>query len=310
MKWPYLFSATQSIRDFYTQLKGLFSDVGSDMQEQKSRVDNLITNAPQPSEVVDIRTDENGVVHPTARDRIIADKADLQANIDQNKTDQGVVNDSVAAQLATKQSFKITDDSGYATTTTDLNSIVGTKTIALNASVANRPFDYGTVFQISNSDQTKTQTAIDNYSGAIAVRSYNQGDGWSSWVNYATQLADKLNISDIIDTGLQPLTLVNGTQGNAQYRTVTFNGIFKIIIIWASIYNLPNNTACITLPADTQNGQNNSWLDPWLIVPSSLDTNDSHSAGIKIMPGNQVFSTLHGSATPSDDYNFTYMYLV
>lgn len=100
MKWPYTFSATQSIRDFYTQLKGLFSNVGDDMQEQKSRVDNLITNTPQPSEVVDIRTDENGVVHPTARDRIIADKADLQANIDQNKTDQGTVNDGFTAQLA------------------------------------------------------------------------------------------------------------------------------------------------------------------------------------------------------------------
>lgn len=154
-------------------------------------------------------------------------------------------------------------------------------------------------------DNVNTQIDLINQNQVVKLPDYN-----ADKADTAAQLAHKLNISDIIDTGLQPLTLVNGTQGNAQYRTVTFNGIFKIIIIWVSIYNLPNNTACITLPADTQNGQNNSWLDPWLIVPSSLDTNDSHSAGIKIMPGNQVYCTLHGGVTPSDDYNFTYTYLV
>ncbi|MFT9116547.1 MAG: hypothetical protein ABF497_05405 [Sporolactobacillus sp.] len=129
-------------------------------------------------------------------------------------------------------------------------------------------------------------------------------------VDLATQLATKVNIADIVDSGLQPLTLVNGTQGNAQYRTITVQGKFKLIILWISIYNLPNNQACVMLPSDTSNGQNNSWLDPWIIAPSSLDTNDIHSAGIKIIPGSQIYSTLHGSATSADDYNFTYTYLV
>lgn len=123
MKWPYIFSATQFMKDFYNQLKGLFADVGNDMQEQKNRVDNLIQNSPQPSELVDLRTDENGIVHPTARDRIISDKADLQENIDQNKEDQSDINNDFTAQLAEKakgrinlaefDSYKVTAAQGY-----------------------------------------------------------------------------------------------------------------------------------------------------------------------------------------------------
>jgi hypothetical protein len=94
---------------------------------------------------------------------------------------------TINAQLANKQAFKLTDDNGYTTTTTDLNNITGTKTIALSTSVVNRPFDYGTVFQVSNTDQTKTQIAVDNYSGTTATRSYNSGGGWSSWATKANQ---------------------------------------------------------------------------------------------------------------------------
>jgi hypothetical protein len=100
MKWPYVFTATDFMKDFYNQLKGLFSNVGDDMQEQKSRVDTLIQNVPQPSEVVDIRTAQDSTVYPTARDRIAADRNALQENIDQNKTDQGTINAGFTSQLA------------------------------------------------------------------------------------------------------------------------------------------------------------------------------------------------------------------
>ncbi|MDD9148165.1 SGNH/GDSL hydrolase family protein [Sporolactobacillus sp. CQH2019] len=100
MKWPYVFNVTEYMKDFYNQLIGLFKNVGDDMQEQKSRVDNLVQNAPQPSEVVDIRTAQDGTVYPTARDRIAADRNALQDNIDQNKTDQGTINTGFTSQLA------------------------------------------------------------------------------------------------------------------------------------------------------------------------------------------------------------------
>jgi hypothetical protein len=108
-------------------------------------------------------------------------------NVDNTSDLDKPVSTVVAVQLANKQAFKLTDDNGYATTTPDLNDITGTKTIALSTSVVNRPFDYGTVFQVSNTDQTKTQIAVDNYSGTTATRSYNSGGGWSSWATKANQ---------------------------------------------------------------------------------------------------------------------------
>lgn len=86
MKWPYTFSALQTISSFYTQLKGLFSDVGDDMQEQKNRVDNLITNNPQPSEVVDARTDGDGTVYGTLRDRLNGKDSDTAAQLAEMET--------------------------------------------------------------------------------------------------------------------------------------------------------------------------------------------------------------------------------
>ncbi|QCS52389.1 glycosyl hydrolase family 28-related protein [Priestia flexa] len=74
-------STTGFGRKFIQWINSVFNDVGSDLQENKSRVDNLIRNTPQPSETVDIRVDNDGVEFPTARDRI---------NNDYNKNKQSV----------------------------------------------------------------------------------------------------------------------------------------------------------------------------------------------------------------------------
>ena len=47
-----------------------FKDLDRADLEQKTRVDELIVGNPQPSEVVDLRTDWRGVLHKTARDRV------------------------------------------------------------------------------------------------------------------------------------------------------------------------------------------------------------------------------------------------
>lgn len=214
MKWPYLFSATQSIRDFYTQLKGLFSDVGSDMQEQKSRVDNLITNAPQPSEVVDIRTDENGVVHPTARDRIIADKADLQANIDQNKTDQGVVNDSVAAQLADEvQQRKNNDvlkaDLNYVNQLLSTISSGSPKGLFYAISALNTAYPTGSegpmlVFDSSFTDGAHAMMWNGSMWADLGVYEASiPGDGTVNETSFSTDLSEKLSGFEQLDYAIE-----------------------------------------------------------------------------------------------------------
>lgn len=60
-----------------------FSDIDREILEQKNRVDTLITENPQPSEVVDMRIDRDGNIYNTARDRI---------NAEQKKIDDARVN--------------------------------------------------------------------------------------------------------------------------------------------------------------------------------------------------------------------------
>ncbi|WP_312093803.1 hypothetical protein [Niallia sp.] len=82
-KFPYkpFDSSTKFGVNFAKWINNFADLVGLDLKEQKARTDNLIRNTPQPSELVDLRVDEEGVEHPTARDRIISDSAKVAANI-------------------------------------------------------------------------------------------------------------------------------------------------------------------------------------------------------------------------------------
>ncbi|WP_404351688.1 hypothetical protein LG311_10310 [Sutcliffiella horikoshii] len=62
-------------RLFRNDLNANFDEVERSLNVQKGRVDNLIASTPQPSEVVDMRVDEQGVIHAMARDRLAADSA-------------------------------------------------------------------------------------------------------------------------------------------------------------------------------------------------------------------------------------------
>ncbi|MGQ4666533.1 hypothetical protein ACUIJN_11945 [Metabacillus halosaccharovorans] len=81
-RWPYGPLGSGLFRDDRKYLNKMLEYIGLDAKEQKERVDNLIKNTPQPSEVVDMRLDEEGVEHANARDRLISDKAKLQVQID------------------------------------------------------------------------------------------------------------------------------------------------------------------------------------------------------------------------------------
>lgn len=55
-----------------------FLSVDLRILEQKSRVDEQIRSVPQPSEVVDMRVDHNGVIFPVAKDRIDAEQIKIE----------------------------------------------------------------------------------------------------------------------------------------------------------------------------------------------------------------------------------------
>jgi hypothetical protein len=64
---------TQSVDGEIQTAKEKFDSLDGDILEQKSRVDSLIVNNPQPTEVVDLRVDSDGVTHVVARDRLASD---------------------------------------------------------------------------------------------------------------------------------------------------------------------------------------------------------------------------------------------
>lgn len=55
---------------FQDQFDGFMVDADERIESQKQRVDNLISNTPQPSEVVDARLDENGTVFTTLKNHL------------------------------------------------------------------------------------------------------------------------------------------------------------------------------------------------------------------------------------------------
>ncbi|WLR53547.1 hypothetical protein LC048_13545 [Mesobacillus subterraneus] len=66
-------------RIYMNDLNKNFDDVDADIKVQKARVDNLITGNPQPAEVMDLRTDTDGVIHGTAWDRFESDESKKNA---------------------------------------------------------------------------------------------------------------------------------------------------------------------------------------------------------------------------------------
>lgn len=82
-------------KEFIKWVNKVFGDVGSDLQENKSRVDNLIRNTPQPSEIVDLRLDEEGFEHPTAGDRLASDLNKINAAFEEQEEVNRIMNNII-----------------------------------------------------------------------------------------------------------------------------------------------------------------------------------------------------------------------
>lgn len=69
-RYPYRILKNAFDRIFRNDLNANFKDIEEDIKSQKNRIDNLINEVEQPSEVVDARVDANGVVYPTLKSRL------------------------------------------------------------------------------------------------------------------------------------------------------------------------------------------------------------------------------------------------
>ncbi|WP_018664625.1 glycoside hydrolase family 113 [Heyndrickxia acidiproducens] len=75
---------------------------------QIGRVDNLIRNNPQPSEVVDLRYDTEGVEHPTASARAASDYNKVTAQLAETSSQLNVLNQTVLPHKLTYKTVSIT----------------------------------------------------------------------------------------------------------------------------------------------------------------------------------------------------------
>ncbi|WP_445506786.1 glycosyl hydrolase family 28-related protein [Niallia sp. 03190] len=86
-RWPYGPIGVATTRAFRNLINKIFGDIEADMKEQKARVDNLLQNSEQASEVVDSRVDANGDTHAILKDRLDSDYTDVTSQL-ANKAQQ------------------------------------------------------------------------------------------------------------------------------------------------------------------------------------------------------------------------------
>ncbi|WP_053073824.1 right-handed parallel beta-helix repeat-containing protein [Bacillus sp. LL01] len=161
-------------RLFRNDLNANFDEAKRELNVQKGRVDNLIVNAPQPSEVVDIRVDEDGVEHATARDRIASDGAkvaeqfaDVGAQLEQNELQIGVVatdleQRSVNVKMLGAVGDEIADDTNAFQTAFNLAKVSPIRVFVPKGR-----------YKLTQRLSIFSNTQIDMQEGAVLVRHHN-----------------------------------------------------------------------------------------------------------------------------------------
>lgn len=98
---------TDKSQENFPTAREKFNDIDRAILVQKNRVDTLIIENPQPSEVVDIRIDYNGKIFPVAKDRIDAEQKKIEeAYVDANGVKFPSLKERIdSLQKATEEQF-------------------------------------------------------------------------------------------------------------------------------------------------------------------------------------------------------------
>ena len=80
-RYPYRILKNAFDRVFRNDLNKNFEDIEVDIRSQTARVDNLINSVEQPSEVVDARTDKDGIVYPVLKERLDTEQHNIETEL-------------------------------------------------------------------------------------------------------------------------------------------------------------------------------------------------------------------------------------
>lgn len=80
-RYPYRILKNAFDRVFRNDLNKNFKDIEADIKSQKNRVDNLINEVEQPSEVVDARVDADGHVYPVLKERLDTEQHNTETEL-------------------------------------------------------------------------------------------------------------------------------------------------------------------------------------------------------------------------------------
>lgn len=80
-RYPYRILKNAFDRVFRNDLNKNFEDIEADIKSQKNRVDNLINEVEQPSEVVDARVDADGHVYPVLKERLDTEQHNTETEL-------------------------------------------------------------------------------------------------------------------------------------------------------------------------------------------------------------------------------------
>jgi len=101
-RYPYRILKNAFDRVFRNDLNKNFEDIEADIKSQSARVDNLINEVEQPSEVVDARVDADGHIYPVLKERLDTEQHNTEVElldhddrIQQNSDDIAVTNQSL-----------------------------------------------------------------------------------------------------------------------------------------------------------------------------------------------------------------------
>lgn len=265
MKWPYRSLKIPLNRGFYNDLKANFSDIADDFKELMTRIDNIISSSPQPSEVVDIRTDSNGEVFITAKARIDQIEKDTGYGFNIKGRKFGAIGDGNSHPLSQKYASLAAAQVMYpfaTSLTQEIDSCALQK--AINTGIGRVICSDGT-FIVSEWNPTSDLKVVGNGMGKTILK---LKDGYNSYMTWAGSIHD-FSLEDITLDG--NITNNTTTQTSLLEFRECYNLIFKRVR-FANHGNFFMVSLDACYPGDA--------LVPYMNLFSECEFDNFHTAGV------------------------------